>query len=176
MTTRTFLTALVSVGAAVVGGCATNTPPPAASDQPDCQAPSFAPPFTKVDPCSAAAVLTAAVTTMFSYRPIEHADQRAAFRAASLLMASRFADRAEPAALVWAPVCAEQWQQWRSDATTITTSARVTSDDHPTTASRVMAVEIEPSNQPPIRWAVYAHATRTTAASAWLLSGMEVLA
>ncbi|MGO4613027.1 hypothetical protein AB4305_03625 [Nocardia sp. 2YAB30] len=179
MTSTTFLTTMIALAAATAG-CAANTPPPADSDEQHCQAASFVQPFGEVDPCSAEAVLTAAVTAAFSYRPSGHADQRVSFRAARPLMDPRFAARAESAALVWAPVSATQWQQWRTDDVTITVSARVTRDDHPTdtatTASRVLAIDFEPSNQPQIRWAVYGHATRTTAASAWLLSGMEVLA
>ncbi|WP_067473528.1 hypothetical protein [Nocardia amamiensis] len=176
MTQPTLLTTVITL-AALTAGCATNMPTP--SDEQRCRAADFAPPFGEVDPCSADAVLTAAVTTVFGYRPSEHPDQRAAFRAARPLMDPGFAQRAEPAALVWAPVSATQWQQWRTDAATIAASARVTSDDHPadtvTTAHRVLAVALEARNQPPIRWAVYAHATRTTAESAWLLTGLEVL-
>ncbi|WP_406279381.1 hypothetical protein OH799_11885 [Nocardia sp. NBC_00881] len=178
MTPATFLTAVIAI-AAVTAGCAAITHQQSSADEQRCRASSFALPFGEVAPCSVEAVMTAAVTTVFSYRPSEHADQRVAFRAARSLMDPRFADRAESAALVWAPVSADQWQQWRSDAVSIAASARVTSDDHPTdtatTASRVVAVGLEPGNQPPIMWTVYARATRTTAASAWLLSGMEVL-
>lgn len=177
MTRTTFLTVVITLGA-VAAGCAANTATP--SGETHCRAANFAAPFGEVDPCSAEAVLAAAVTAVFGYRPSEHPDQRAAFRAARPLMDPGFAQRAEPAALVWAPVSATQWQQWRADATALAVSARVTSDDHPAdtpkTASRVLAVELEARNQPPIRWAVYAHATRTTAGSAWLLSGLEVQA
>ncbi|MER7450387.1 hypothetical protein ABTW96_08870 [Nocardia beijingensis] len=131
-----------------------------------------------MNPCSIEQVLAAAVEAVFGYHPSEQADQRAAWRAARALLDPGFAERAEPAVLVWAPVTATQWQQWRTDATTLTTTARVTSDDHPadtaTSAHRVLAVQLQPTGQPPIRWAVYAHATRTTAGSAWLLSGLEV--
>jgi hypothetical protein len=164
---------------AVTGaGCAATTTPQTAGSEPLCQADRFATPFTSVDPCSPEQVLTAAVAAVFDYRPSEQADQRATLRAARPLLDPGFAERAEPAALVWAPVTAEQWQQWRATATTITTTARVTGDDHPadtaTTAQRVLVVELQPTGQPPIRWAVYAHATRTTAGSAWLVSGLEV--
>ncbi|MBF6339752.1 hypothetical protein IU450_28255 [Nocardia abscessus] len=176
--TRTTFRAVVIAVAAVAAGCAANTATP--NGELPCRAARFAPPFGAVDPCSAEAVLTAAVTAVFGYRPSEHLDQRGAFRVARPLMDSGFAQRAQPAALVWAPVSAMQWHQWRTDATTLAASARVTSDDHPadtaTAVSRVLAVELEPSNQPPVRWAVYAHATRTTAGSAWLLSGLEVQA
>ncbi|MEU7765049.1 hypothetical protein AB0B25_07995 [Nocardia sp. NPDC049190] len=178
MTRTTFLTTMIAL-AAVTSGCATNTPSPTASAEQHCRATSFVPSFGEVDSCSVEAVLTVAVSAVFSYRPSDSADQRGSFRAARPLMDSRFAEHAEYAALVWAPVSATQWQQWRTNVTTITAAARVTSDDHPadtaTAASRVLAIELEPSDQPPISWAVYTRATRANAASAWLLSGMEVL-
>lgn len=178
MTPAKFLTAAIAL--AVTAGCAANPPQPTVNNEQQCGTVSFAPPFDTVDPCSVEAVLTAAVSTVFGYRPSEHADARVAFRAARALMDPGFAERAESAAVVWAPVSANQWQQWRNTATTITTTARVSSDDHPsdtaTTASRVLGVELQPGEQSPIRWAVYAHATRTTTGSVWVLSGMEVLA
>ncbi|MEV6338744.1 hypothetical protein AB0M12_28980 [Nocardia vinacea] len=178
MTPPKVLTAAISL-AAVTAACAANTPHPAANDEQQCRAVSFAPPFDAMDPCSAEAVLTAAVSTVFGYRPSEHTDARVAFRAARALMDPEFADRAESASLVWAPVSPTQWQQWHTAATPITASARVSSDDHPadtaTAASRVLGVELQPGDQPPIRWAVYGLATRTTAGAVWVLSGMEVL-
>ncbi|WP_433620917.1 hypothetical protein [Nocardia sp. CA-120079] len=178
MTPPKVLTAAISL-AAVTAACAANTPHPATNDEHQCSTVSFALPFDTVDPCSAEAVLTAAVSTVFGYRPSEQTDARVAFRAARVLMDPGFAERAESAALVWAPVSPTQWQQWRGAATAITTSTHITSDDHPTdtatTASRVLGVDLQPGDQPPIRWAVYAHATRTTAGSAWALSGLGVL-
>lgn len=178
MTPAKVLTAAIAL-AAVTTGCSANTPHPGANTEQHCRPVSFAPPFATVDPCSVDAVLIAAVSAVFGYRPSEHADARVAFRAARALMDPGFAERAESAAVVWAPVSAAQWQQWRSAATTITTTVRVSSDDHPTdtatAASRVLGVELQPGDQSPIRWAVYAHATRTTAGAVWVLSGMEVL-
>ncbi|WP_433709701.1 hypothetical protein ACQP2U_24890 [Nocardia sp. CA-084685] len=177
MTPTTVLTAALGV-AAVTAGCAATTPQPMTNDEQECTAIVFAPPFAMVDPCSVDAVLTAAVTAVFSYRPSEHTDARVTFRAARALMDPRFAERAESAALVWAPLSATQWQQWHTTATPIIASAGVSSDDHPTdtatTADRVLAVDLQPGDLPPISWAVYAHATRTTAASGWVLSGLEV--
>ncbi|WP_063043323.1 hypothetical protein [Nocardia pseudovaccinii] len=177
MTAATVLNAAIAV-AAMTTACAANTPQPVANDERNCRAVRFAPPFAAVDPCSADAVLTEVVRAVFSYRPSEHADQRVAFRAARTLMDPGFASRAEPAALVWAPVSPTQWQQWRTAATTITASVHMSSDDRPTdtatTASRVLGVDLQPGDQPPIRWAVYANATRT-AAAAWALSGIQVL-
>ncbi|MGY2087905.1 MULTISPECIES: hypothetical protein [Nocardia] len=179
MRARTLTPALFIGVVAVAGaGCGATTTPQAAGSEQRCQADRFATPFTSVDPCSPEQVLTAAVAAVFDYRPSEQADQRAALRVARALLDPGFAERAEPAALVWAPVTAAQWQQWRATATTITTTARVTGDDHPadtaTTAHRVLAVELQPTGQPPIRWTVYARVTRATDRSGWLLSGLEV--
>ncbi|MFR9769365.1 hypothetical protein [Nocardia sp. SC052] len=172
------LTPALFIGVVAVTGAGCGATPQAASSEQRCQADRFATPFTRVDPCSPEQVLTAAVAAVFGYRPSEQADQRATLRAARPLLDSGFAERAEPAALVWSPVNAEQWQQWRATATTITTTARVTGDDHPadtaTTAHRVLAIELQPTGQPPIRWTVYARTTRTTDRSGWLLSGLEV--
>lgn len=174
------VTAAVTAAAGLVAGCTPNTGAPTLVEATACRAVPFVDPFSNMDPCSAEAVLAAAVGTVFSYRPHEHADPRAAFRAAHPLMDSRFAQEAEPSALVWVPISGKRWQQWLSDSTEITTSVRVTSDDHPPDAAhhavRVLAVDLHPARQAPIRFAVYARAHRASASSAWLLSGMEVVA
>ncbi|MFF0528699.1 hypothetical protein ACFYT3_09930 [Nocardia amikacinitolerans] len=158
-------------------GCSSTSPDTTLATS-ECRADRFAPPFQELDPCSAEPVLTAAVSTVFGYRPRQHADPRAAFRAASALMDPRFAEQAEPAALVWAPITIERFQHWQHDGVELTTTVRITADDHPpdtaTNASRVLAVTLQPENQADIEFAVYAHARRASASSAWLLSGMEV--
>ncbi|MGQ4618988.1 hypothetical protein [Nocardia sp. R7R-8] len=179
MSARSFcVVLLVGVVVVAVAGCGANITPPAAGPEQICGAEHFATPFTGVDPCAAEQVLTAAVAAVFGYRPSEQLDQRAALQAARALLDAGFADRAEPAALVWAPVSAAQWQQWRAEATTLTTTAWVTSDDHPAdtaiSAHRVLAVALQPAGQPPLRWAVYATAARGSDRAAWLLSGLEV--
>ncbi|MFE9575303.1 hypothetical protein ACFYO1_02870 [Nocardia sp. NPDC006044] len=137
-------------------------------------------PAGEVDLCSAEAVLLAAVETIFGYRPSDQPDQRAAFRAARDLIAPGFAEQAEPSALVWAPISAQQWQHWRRDRIEIATLVRLTRDDHPpdtpTTTARVLSVELRPGDQPPIGFTVYARAARTTTTAAWQLTGLEVIA
>ncbi|WP_433664652.1 hypothetical protein ACQPW1_22430 [Nocardia sp. CA-128927] len=146
-----------------------------------CSAARFAPPHHNVDPCSGEEVLQAAVAAIFGYEPTVHADPRAAFRTAMPLMTPEFADRAEAAAPVFSPITAATWQQWRTDAVTVTTSARLTDDDHPadtaSAISRVLAVDLRPSDDSTtaVDFAVYTHASRTSSAGAWLVSGMEVL-
>ncbi|WP_130915482.1 hypothetical protein [Nocardia cyriacigeorgica] len=138
----------------------------------------FDPPFDAVEACSAEAVLVAAVTAIFDYRPSEQRDQRAAFRSARPLMTGEFATRAEQAALAWAPITTSDWQHWATYATPITTTVRLTGDDHPpdipTSVQRVLAVELQPAGQPGIGFAVYGHATRTDHEKGWLLADLGV--
>lgn len=163
--------------ACVLSGCTAAAPPTTSADH-GCE--RFASPYEAVDPCSVEAVLTAAVTTLFSYRPSVDIERRAGFRAARPLMDPRFADRAEPAAQLWAPITPALWQQWRTTNTEIMTKAWITNDDHPadspTAAGRVMAVELHPVGQPRFGWVVYARAGRADARAAWLLTGLEVAA
>ncbi|WP_068056377.1 hypothetical protein [Nocardia xishanensis] len=173
-------TAFVLVVAVALGlaACSSTTPDTVLPTPDQCRADRFAAPYNELDPCRAEAVLAAAVTAIFGYRPREHADPRAAFRVAYPLMDPRFANQAEPSALVWAPITAEQFQRWQHDGIELTTTVRITSDDHPadtaTTASRVLAVSLQPHDQVGIEFAVYAHASRASESAAWLLSGMEV--
>lgn len=145
-----------------------------------CTAPRFAPPHEHVDPCEGEGVLEAAVAAIFRYEPGTQADARTAFGTATPLLSAEFAERAESAALVFAPITATTWQQWRASAVTVATTVRVSRDDHPrdtaTTVARVLAVELRPSDGSAMDFAVYAHASRASSSGAWLLSEMEVSA
>ncbi|WP_147296502.1 hypothetical protein [Nocardia farcinica] len=118
------------------------------------------------------------MTTIFTYRPAEHADQRVAFRAALPLLTGSFAAAGESSALVWAPIPADRWKRWRRDGTALTTTVRVAADDHPadsvTEVDRVLAVTIAPTGQQVFEFAVYARAARSGGSSAWLLAGLRV--
>ncbi|WP_280451449.1 hypothetical protein [Nocardia cyriacigeorgica] len=164
--------------AAALTTSACTTESTAGAGETTCAAEAFDPPFQKVEPCSAEAVLIAATTAIFDYRPVEQRDQRAAFRSARPLMTREFATRAEQAALAWAPITTSQWQHWSTNATPITTIVRATGDDHPpdtaTRVPRVLAVELHPAGQARIAFAVYAHATRPAAGQRWLLADMGV--
>ncbi|MGV9822948.1 hypothetical protein [Nocardia xishanensis] len=177
---RTTAFALVAAAGLSLAACSATAPETMPPHPSQCRADRFAPPFHELDPCSPEAVLTEAVSTIFGYRPREHADQRGAFRAAYPMMDPRFADQAEPAALVWTPITGEYWQQWQRDGIEITTTVRITADDHPpataTATSRVLAVSLQPQDQASVEFAVYAHARRASASAAWLLSEMEVVA
>ncbi|WP_433574900.1 hypothetical protein [Nocardia brasiliensis] len=169
------------MAAMIAGGCSTHT----AAEQPtaavpECARPGLEPNQATVDRCSAASVLSAAITTIFRYSPREQADQRVAFHSARELMTPGFAQQGEHSALVWAPITVAQWQRWRADGIEIAAAVRLTRDDHPpdtaTTAHRVLAVQLQPSDQTSIGFAVYARATRATTTAAWLLAGLEVIA
>ncbi|MBF6427865.1 hypothetical protein [Nocardia cyriacigeorgica] len=164
--------------AAALTTSACTTDPTAGAGETRCAAAAFDPPFQEVEPCSVEAVLVAATTTIFDYRPFDQRDQRAAFRSARPLMTREFATRAEQAALAWAPITTSQWQQWATNATAITTTVKVGADDHPpdtaTSVRRVLAVELHPAGQARIAFAVYAHATRPAAGRGWLLADLGV--
>ncbi|WP_158682423.1 hypothetical protein [Nocardia cyriacigeorgica] len=143
---------------------------------PGCAREQFEPPFHDVNGCSAEAVLVASVAAIFDYQPSRHRDQRVAFRTARPLMTREFAARAENAALVWAPITNDRWQHWAATGTPITSLVRVAGDDHPadteTTAHRVLTVNLQPSAQPRLDFAVYARAVRAHSGAAWLLAEM----
>ncbi|TLG01725.1 hypothetical protein FEK35_23805 [Nocardia cyriacigeorgica] len=168
--------ATLLAGALTISACTAE--PAAEADETHCAAVVFDPPFQRVEACSAEAVLVAAATAIFDYRPFEQRDQRAAFRSARPLMTREFATRAEQAALAWAPITTSQWQHWATNATAITTTVKVGADDHPpdsaTSVQRVLAVELHPAGQARIAFAVYAHATRPAAGQRWLLADLGV--
>ncbi|MFI6956631.1 hypothetical protein ACIBJI_24590 [Nocardia sp. NPDC050408] len=145
-----------------------------------CTATGFAAPYTTVDPCSGEAVLSAAISAVFTYQPEIQADQRVAFQHAKPLLAAEFAAAGESAAPVLTPITAATWQQWRTQSVTVAATARTTRDDHPpdtaTSMSRVLAVDLHPSDaSPAMGFAVYAHATRSGLSSPWLVAGLEVI-
>ncbi|WP_338760822.1 hypothetical protein V7968_32480 [Nocardia vulneris] len=178
-TSRFGLAASVTA-AMIAGGCSTHTVAEQPTAVPECVRPGLDPKQATVDRCSAESVLSTAITTIFSYSPREQADQRIAFRTARELMTPGFAQQGEHSALVWAPITVAQWQRWRADGIEIAAAVRLTRDDHPpdtaTTAHRVLAVQLQPSDEPSLVFAVYARATRATTTAAWRLSGLEVIA
>ncbi|WP_051194505.1 hypothetical protein [Nocardia jiangxiensis] len=165
--------ALGVVASACVGGH-----PPARSVGQRCTA-VFRVPFDRVDACSARSVMTAAVATVFSYRPAEHVTAQAAFDNAASLMSPDYAARAEPAAAVLAPITPRMWQRWADGGVIVTAGVQVTGDDHPpdtaTSGARVLAVTQRPSdNSPPIELIVYARTQRADPVSGWRITQLEV--
>ncbi|MBY8862032.1 hypothetical protein K7711_36535 [Nocardia sp. CA2R105] len=139
----------------------------------------FAAPFDRVDACSAEAVMIAGLRTVFSYRPAEQGDERAAFRQAEALMDPNFASHAEPAATVLPPITARVWQHWAEGGIAIVATVRVGADDHPpdtaVNAARVLQVTQQPSDaSPAIEFPTYVRAQRDSAAGAWRITALEV--
>ncbi|MCM6774426.1 hypothetical protein NDR87_14190 [Nocardia sp. CDC159] len=123
--------------------------------------------------------MTTATATVFSYRPSSEPDARSAFRRAAPLMDPQYAQRAEPAATVLAPITGAMWARWASAGTTVTAVARVTADDHPpdtgTRTARVLGVTQTPSDHTPAnRFAVYVEAERANNVAGWRVSALEV--
>ncbi|MEV0766381.1 hypothetical protein [Nocardia sp. NPDC050435] len=171
--------ALFVVGVGGIAGCVRDQPAPVAVET-SCTAPRFVPPFTAVDPCSAEAVLVAALVAMFSYTPATESDQQVAFTAAAPLLTPDYAARGRSAAPVILPITVATWQQWQSAAVSVDAEVRLTGDDHPvdtgTEVHRVMALKLRPSDaSAPLTFTAYVTAGRTDRATAWRLSGIEVL-
>ncbi|MFE9328229.1 hypothetical protein ACIHDR_43420 [Nocardia sp. NPDC052278] len=153
---------------------------PAIGNQTASTATAFAAPYTTVDPCSGGAVLAAAISAVFTYRPDIQADQRVAFQNAKPLLTAEFAVAGESAATVLTPITAARWQRWRTQLVSVTATARTTGDDHPpdtaTSMSRVLAVDLYPGDTiPAMGFAVYAHAVRSGLSGPWLVAGLEVI-
>ncbi|NKY43592.1 hypothetical protein [Nocardia cerradoensis] len=124
---------------------------------------------------------SAALATMFTYRPAEGLDPRCAFEAATPLLDPEFARSGAPAAIALAPVTADMWARWRDQDIAVTATARATADDHPadtaSRAARVVTVNMQPSySTPALRLVVFAvaHRTKTSAGVRWLLSNVQV--
>ncbi|MRH92949.1 hypothetical protein GFY24_36965 [Nocardia sp. SYP-A9097] len=145
----------------------------------DCPAASFADPFARIDPCSAAEVAVAALETVFTYRPSEQADQRSSFRAATPLMTTDFAARWDTTGPVLAPITSMRWQQWRRLGIVLTATARLGDDDHPadtdTLFARVATVALHPGGgTPSTSLVVYIRAIRPNSPAGWRISALEV--
>ncbi|MGI5219458.1 hypothetical protein [Nocardia sp. CA-290969] len=158
-------------------GCGANPATDHSRTAEGCAAARFTAPYEQIDPCSAELVLQAAVAATFRYRPADDPDPRAAFARARPVVQDRFAEQADPAAAVWAPITTSQWQRWRDQQTPVTTTVHITGDDHPpdtaATTDRVLAVRIQPAHEPAVAFTVYANATRSPCGP-WLLSGLGV--
>lgn len=178
MKSSTSTATAVLLAAFTATACCSAIPVPDPRESGDtCPVAGFGAPYEHIDPCSAEAVVQGAVAAVFDYRPADDTDPHAAFSRARPLLRDRFAAEAAPAAAVWAPITTSQWQRWRDHQTQITTTVEVTADDHPTdtaaTADRVLAVHLQPAQEPTVTFTVYASATRIPGGP-WLLSGLGV--
>ncbi|MEU1950822.1 hypothetical protein [Nocardia rhamnosiphila] len=177
MKPTTFTAVAVLLAAFTATGCGAAPAPDPREPGDTCPVAGFAVPYENIDPCSAEAVLHAAVAAIFDYQPAGDTGPRAAFTRARPLLQDRFATEAEPVAAVWAPITTSQWQRWRDQSVPVTTNVHVTGDDHPAgtaaTADRVLAVRIQPAQGPAVAFTVYASATHISGGP-WLLSGLGV--
>lgn len=173
----TFTAAAALLVAFTATACSTTADPESTEPGDACPVVGFAVPYDDVDPCSAEAVLHAAVSAVFGYRPAEDTDPGAAFTRARPLIRDVFAAPAEHAAGVWAPITTALWQRWRDHRAPVTTTVMITGDDHPadtvSSADRVLAVRVQPAHEPVVEFTVYASAARTPEGP-WLLSGLGV--
>ncbi|MGW4369197.1 hypothetical protein ACWEKT_26480 [Nocardia takedensis] len=123
-------------------------------------------------------MITAALGTIFGYRPSEQADPAGALAAARVLLEDGFAARASVSASVWTSVTPVLWQQWRHDGAQLATTVTVQADDHPpdttTRVARVVVVDIDAPTSDPPAFPVFATATRDSVETPWLLSGLQV--
>ncbi|MFF0458418.1 hypothetical protein [Nocardia africana] len=182
MTTRPIATLLTAMaGTCLLTACTEHPSRGRPPDENGCAGARFEAPFTAVDPCSAESVMSAALQTMFTYRPADGVDPRHAFDAAMPLLDPDFARSGAPAAIALAPVTPDMWQHWRGQHVTVTATARVTADDHPpdtaSRAARVVTVSMQPSDTTPaLRLVVFAvaHRTQTSAGGRWLLANVQV--
>lgn len=124
---------------------APTSPPPAASSS--APAPTETrcenvqtPGFPDVDRCDVESVMTAVAARIYTFHPATENSPEQAFWAASPLMTQTYRDQVGVSAAMLASVPVRQWQQWASDDTRVQATARVTSDEHPTAATRVVVV------------------------------------
>lgn len=182
---RATLAAAALAALAVVSGCGTSidsgpsttTPAPA----PACSAGIDQ--FTRADLCDPEAVMTAALSAMYSYHPATQTQKGVDIDSAATLLDPDYLDRLGVSYSALAPVTGNTWEQWKADESTVTATAVVASDDHPadtdTAVARVVAVHqsvvgadgTDTEQLPPL--AIYTTATRT-ASGGWAVSGVNV--
>ncbi|MCZ4277400.1 hypothetical protein [Rhodococcoides yunnanense] len=182
---RATLAAAALAALAVVAGCGTST-----DSGPSTTAPAPAPAcsagidqFTRADLCDPEAVMTAALSAMYSYHPATQTQKGVDIGSAATLLDPGYLDRLGVSYSALAPVTGNTWEQWKADEATVAATAVVASDDHPadtdTTVARVVAVHqsvhdndgTETEQLPPL--AIYTTATRT-ASGGWAVSGVNV--
>lgn len=145
--TVAFLVTWAAAGCSMDGGDAAETSPAPSTSTTTQEAPTSSacarvttPQFPQVDRCDVESVMTAAAARIFTFRPSTEDDPSAAFWAAAPLLTPTYQKQVGVSAGMLATVSAGEWAQWASDDTRVTASANVTSDEHPTGTTRVVAV------------------------------------
>lgn len=146
LTPRRIAAAVVAAAAIAAGavGCSggSSSPPSPASPsvtRPVC-ATTHTPGFPAVDRCSVESVLQTAAARIFSFLPAQQSSTADSFWAAGPLLDPMYQAQVGDSAAMLAPVTAGQWQRWAAEHAHIDADARVTSDEHPTPTTRVVAV------------------------------------
>lgn len=147
--------------------------------EPGCRADAFPPPNNEVAPCSAPAVLQAAVTMLYRLDPVAGVDAKSTFETARPLMRATYATDTRIGGSLWAPITPEVWQDWVEHKVPLRTEVTLTggtpAPDTATSSSRVFSVTLTPAGRTPIEFSVSARATRSNAQHAWLIAEMRVL-
>ncbi|WP_037140506.1 hypothetical protein [Rhodococcoides fascians] len=176
--------ALAALTATIVG-CGTSTDPAlpttTAAPAPACSAGIDQ--FSRADLCDPEAVMTAALSALYSYHPATQTQKGVDIDSAATLLDPAYLSRLGVSYSALAPVTGNTWEQWKAENATVTATAVVASDDHPadtdSTVARVVAVHqsvtgadgTETEQLPPL--AIYTTTTRT-ASGGWAVSGVNV--
>lgn len=137
------------------------------------------PPFAGVDQQDPMAVMTAAVTALFTYDPARDRDQQAATDRVQPLMDPTFYTDSYATLSALAPITGGQWDDWAAADAHVAAAVQVLPDDHPAdtpnSRSRVLSVDLaaEAAAGPvgdPIEFTVYTTVTHTT--GAWRVSAL----
>lgn len=142
----------------------------------------FPAPFTNVNPADPSAVMKAALTTIFSYRPATDSSQMDAATRAKPLLGPAGVD-AGFAAL--APITGHQWQEWKEQKLVVTAVPKIPSrGDNPDTATTVSRVATitqtvtnpsthQPAGRPPSPLTAFV-TCRKDATGAWHITTISV--
>ncbi|RRQ26157.1 hypothetical protein DK926_19350 [Rhodococcus sp. Eu-32] len=174
-----------ALAALVVAGCGTSTDPAppttTAAPAPTCSAGIDQ--FSRADLCDPEAVMTAALSALYSYHPATQTQKGVDIDSAATLLDPGYLDRLGVSYSALAPVTGNTWEQWKAEGATVTATAVVASDDHPadtgSEVARVVAVHqavvdaagTETEQLPPLT--IYTTAART-ASGGWAVSGVNV--
>ncbi|WP_461666622.1 hypothetical protein [Gordonia sputi] len=155
----------------------TSSPPQSPSTS---SPPRFPAPFAAIDPTNPIAVMSAGLTTIFSYQPTDDTQLDAAHRATPLLGPAGV----DPGFAALAPITGRQWATWKSRRETVRASASIpTRNDNPDTPTAVSRIALitqtvygpngSPEGLPPAPLSVYTAVTKDNTGS-WHITKITV--
>lgn len=178
--------AAVGIGVvAVLAGCGTSTDtgPTATAPEPAPACAAGIDQITRADLCDPEAVMTAALSALYSYHPATQTEKGVDIGSAATLLDPSYLQRLGVSYSALAPVTGNTWERWKADNQSVTATAVVASDDHPadtdTAVARVVAVHqsVHDSNGDEIEQlaplAIYTTAVRTDSGG-WAIDGVNV--